>query len=55
LFGYLLEQETCHGAHKSGRVPGKHVPVWSADWNAHLGSFGWKKTVKEVFALSSDA
>jgi hypothetical protein len=47
-FGYLTEQKTRRGAHKSVRALEKDIRAWITDWNANPTPFVWKKTAEEI-------
>ncbi|MGW5223104.1 hypothetical protein ACWEQA_35080 [Nocardia sp. NPDC004085] len=47
-FGYLTDQVTRRGVHKSAAALEKDVMDWIAHWNANPRPFIWKKTAEEI-------
>ncbi|MFR9774427.1 IS630 family transposase, partial [Nocardia sp. SC052] len=47
-FGYLTDQVTRRGVHKSVAALEKDVMDWITHWNANPRPFVWKKTAEEI-------
>ena len=47
-FGYLTDQVTRRGVHKSVQALEADVRAWIDDWNSHPKPFVWKKTAEEI-------
>jgi transposase len=47
-FGYLTNQVTKRGVHKSVQALEADVRAWIDDWNTHPKPFVWKKTAEEI-------
>jgi transposase len=47
-FGYLTDQVTRRGVHKSVQALEADVRAWIEDWNSHPKPFVWKKTAEEI-------
>ena len=47
-FGYLTDQVTRRGVHKSVQALEADVGAWIDDWNSHPKPFVWKKIAEEI-------
>jgi transposase len=47
-FGYLTNQVTHRGVHKSVHALEADVRAWIEDWNSNPKPFVWKKTAEEI-------